>query len=60
MIPAAQLKKIAPNAEIWDAMEAMNRDGVNQLPVMSDGGIEGMLSREDIISYLQTLQELKS
>jgi signal-transduction protein with cAMP-binding, CBS, and nucleotidyltransferase domain len=36
----------------------MDRDGVNQLPVMADGQILGMLSRDDVISYLRTLQEL--
>jgi signal-transduction protein with cAMP-binding, CBS, and nucleotidyltransferase domain len=35
----------------------MDRDGVNQLPVMVDGQIQGMLSREDIISYLRTIRE---
>jgi signal-transduction protein with cAMP-binding, CBS, and nucleotidyltransferase domain len=35
----------------------MDRDGVNQLPVMVDGQIQGMLSREDVIRYLRTLQD---
>jgi signal-transduction protein with cAMP-binding, CBS, and nucleotidyltransferase domain len=38
----------------------MDRDGVNQLPVMTDGHIEGMLTREDLISYLRTLEEIGS
>jgi signal-transduction protein with cAMP-binding, CBS, and nucleotidyltransferase domain len=36
----------------------MDGDGVNQLPVMTDGQIQGMLSREDVVSYLRTLREL--
>jgi CBS domain-containing protein len=36
----------------------MDRDGVNQLPVISDGQVVGMLSREDVIIFLRTLQEL--
>jgi hypothetical protein len=36
----------------------MDRDGVNQLPVMVDGQIQGMPSREGVISYLRTLREL--
>ena len=36
----------------------MDRDGVNQLPVMADGRVVGMLTREDVISFLRTLQEL--
>lgn len=58
MIPITQLKRIQPDTELWAAMEEMDRDGVNQLPVMTDGQIQGMLSREDVISYLRTLQEL--
>jgi CBS domain-containing protein len=38
----------------------MDRDGVNQLPVMTDNQVIGMLSREDVISFLRTLQELGS
>jgi signal-transduction protein with cAMP-binding, CBS, and nucleotidyltransferase domain len=31
---------------------------VNQLPVMTDGQIVGMLRRDDILSYLRTVREL--
>ena len=58
MIPAEQMKRVRPDAELWTVLEEMDRDGVNQLPVMTDGQIQGMLSREDVISYLRTLQEL--
>jgi CBS domain-containing protein len=37
----------------------MNRDGVNQLPVMTGGRIQGVLSRENVIDYLQTMQALR-
>jgi Zn-dependent protease/CBS domain-containing protein len=57
MIPIEQTKRVKPDAELWTALEEMDRDGVNQLPVMVDGRIQGMLSREDIISYLRTLRE---
>lgn len=58
MIPIAHTKRIRPDAELWAALEAMDRDGVNQLPVMSDGQMLGMLTREGIISFLRTRQEL--
>jgi Zn-dependent protease len=57
MIPASQLKQIRLDTELWDAIEEMDRDGVNQLPVLAVGRIQGMLTREDIISYLRKLQE---
>jgi Zn-dependent protease len=58
MLPLNQLKRIRPDENLWTAMQRMDRDGVNQLPVMTDGQVIGMLSREDLISYLRTVQEL--
>jgi Zn-dependent protease/CBS domain-containing protein len=57
MVPTANWKQIRPDTEIWQAIEEMDRDGVNQLPVMTDGKIDGMLTREDVISYIRTLRE---
>jgi CBS domain-containing protein len=60
MIPIEQTKRVRPDAELWAALEEMDRDGVNQLPVMTDGHIQGMLSREDVITFLRTLQEMRT
>ena len=35
----------------------MDRNGVNQMPVIRDQHVIGMLSREDAITFLRTLQE---
>jgi CBS domain-containing protein len=37
----------------------LNADGVNQLPVMTGGQIQGVLSREDVIHFLQNQRELR-
>jgi len=58
MLPFEQLKRIDPDAELWAALQEMDRDGVNQLPVIRDHHVIGMLSREDVITFLRTLQEL--
>ena len=58
MLPLNQLKSLKPETELWNALQLMDRDGVNQLPVMSDGEVAGMLSREDVITFLRTVQEL--
>ena len=58
MIASEQMKQLRPDTELWDALKEMDSDGVNQLPVMADGQIQGMLSREDVVSYLRTLREL--
>ncbi len=59
MLPLEQCKRISPSAELWSALQQMDGDGVNQLPVMTDGQVIGMLSRQDVISFLRTLQEFR-
>jgi Zn-dependent protease/CBS domain-containing protein len=58
MIPMGEVKSVGPSSDLWAALQLMDRDGVNQLPVMSGSGVVGMLSREDIVTYLRTVQEL--
>ena len=58
MIPLAQVKRIPPDEDLWAAIEEMNHEGVNQLPVMTDGHVAGMLRREDVLSYLRNLRDL--
>jgi Zn-dependent protease/CBS domain-containing protein len=59
MVPAEQVKRIRPDGQLVDALAEMDRDGVNQLPVMVNDQIHGMLSRDDVISLLRTLNEFK-
>jgi Zn-dependent protease len=58
MMPVEKLSSIDPKAELWTAMEKMGRDGINQMPVMLGNNFVGMLSRGDIVKYLQTLQQV--
>jgi Zn-dependent protease/CBS domain-containing protein len=58
MMPLADLKRVKPDDGLWSALQEMDRDGVNQLPVMSGAEMQGMLSRDDVITYLRTRKEL--
>ncbi len=57
MLPLESMKRTGPDAELWSALQEMDRDGVNQLPVISDGRLVGMLSRDDIITHLRFLHD---
>jgi len=57
MLPLEQLKCVDPNTELASALEMMDRNGFNQMPVVLDRHIVGMLSREDVITFLRTLLE---
>ena len=50
----------SPETPLYMALQLMDRDGVNQLPVLAAGRVVGMLSREDVIAYLRALQELEA
>ena len=58
MLPLDQSERIESDSELWAALQKMDRNGVNQLPVTRDQRVIGMLSREDVITFLRTLQEL--
>ena len=60
MLPFEQLKCVDPDTELWSALQMMDRNGVNQMPVIRDQHVIGMLSREDAITFLGTLQEFGS
>jgi Zn-dependent protease/CBS domain-containing protein len=58
MLPLEQLDTVEAGTELWTALQKLDRNGVSQLPVTRDRHVVGMLSREDVISFLRTLREL--
>jgi len=60
MLPIDQWKRVDADAELWSAIEQMERGGVNQLPVMQGDRIVGMLTRGDVMTFLNTLQEMRA
>ena len=58
MTPMDQVQRTSPQTGLDQAFEQMGVDGVNQMPVVENGQIEGMLSREDILNYLHLLQKM--
>ena len=60
MIPIEKLNQIDLGTELWAAMEKMGRDGINEIPVMLENNLVGLLSTGDIVKYLHTLQQLRT
>ncbi|MCI0415031.1 site-2 protease family protein [bacterium] len=58
MRPLETLRKVKTTTPISEALQIMSREDVNQLPVMSNGKVEGMLSRSQVLALLQTRAEL--
>ncbi|MGQ9586340.1 MAG: M50 family metallopeptidase [Anaerolineae bacterium] len=58
MTPLEGLKAVSPEDELWSALEQMTEDGVNQLPVVEDGHLVGMLGRDNVLTFIRTRAEL--
>lgn len=59
MRPLEDLQSVTPDAPLASALEAMSRHDLNQLPVIADGQLKGVLSRAQVLGYLQTHAELR-
>lgn len=59
MTPLRVAESTRPTAILWSALEKMGRGGENQIPVVDETGVVGILSREDILHYLSVLQHFQ-
>src|SRR6266480_6903351 len=58
MIPLNRLHVVAPQQSLNDVLPLMVSRDVNQLPVMQDGCVVGVLSRDAIMRYLEIKRSL--
>jgi Zn-dependent protease len=53
MVPSENVHTIAPDTTVLEAMRLMQEHDVNQLPVLEDGRMLGMLTRGDVLQRLE-------
>jgi Zn-dependent protease/CBS domain-containing protein len=58
MRPLDRLHTVSPATPIMEALETMGRDDVNQLPVVTNNHLEGVITRANVLQFLQTRAEL--
>ena len=59
MRPLGQLRTVTPDTPAVQALELMSREDINQLPVVSDGHLEGIFSRGHVLNFLRAHAELQ-
>jgi len=59
MRPLEDLHTVPPETPLRSALEIMGKEDLNQLPVMTEGRLEGILRRAQILDYLRTRADLK-
>lgn len=58
MVPLERLKTVNPQASVAEALELLARDDVNQLPVVANGQLEGVISRDRVLQFLVARAEM--
>jgi len=58
LTPVAKLATVQPGDDAIQAFKLISQRGVNQLPVIDDGHLHGLLRREDILRWLSLYGEL--
>jgi Zn-dependent protease/predicted transcriptional regulator len=60
MRPLKSLHTVGPQTSLTKALDIMGREDLNQLPVIRDRDLKGIISRSHILRLLQTRAELRA
>ena len=58
MTPLDRVRSVRPSEDLNTVLQIMAQDDINQLPVMYEGKIVGMVGRDNIINFVNTNAEL--
>lgn len=58
MTPADRLKVLRPGDDVRTALEIIQQHDINQIPVMEDGRVQGLVTRGDLIRAIQIRSEI--
>jgi Zn-dependent protease/CBS domain-containing protein len=59
MRPLQELHIVTPDTPVLDALKLVARNDVNQLPVVANGTLQGIVSRSQLVQLLQVRSELQ-
>jgi len=58
MTPFDKLKWVRPDEELSSVLRILTEDNINQVPVVQDGEIVGMVSRENVLNFVNIRSRL--
>jgi len=58
MTPVDKLKVARPDQDVLSILEQMDESDINQMPVISEGRVIGLVARDNLISFLRTRSKL--
>jgi CBS domain-containing protein len=60
MRPVENLHTVQPDTPLKAALETMSRENLNQLPVMANSHLVGLLTRSRVLEYLHSRMEFQA
>lgn len=60
MLPLSKMRTVAPDTSLFQALEEMTRQDINQMPIVSNGNLLGVLSRGNLLQMIRNRSELKA
>ena len=58
MTPLGNLKWVGPGEDLSSVLQLMSNEDINQVPVVDEGNIVGMVARENLLGFIHTRSEL--
>jgi len=58
MTPLEKLKWVQPNDDLANVLHLLTTEDINQLPVIENNTIVGMIARDNLLSFIRTRAEL--
>jgi CBS domain-containing protein len=58
MTPLDRTKWVRPTDDLYEVFNTLTTEDINQLPVMEDGNLVGMIRRDSILSFIRVRGEL--
>ncbi|MSP12852.1 MAG: site-2 protease family protein [Chloroflexi bacterium] len=59
MLPTAELQIAAPGDGLYDTLERMITSDLNQLPVMDNGRLVGLIARDNLLNFIKMRTEMR-
>jgi len=60
MTPLAKLKSVGPDEDLTTVLRILTENNINQLPVVKDSNVIGMIARDNLLSFISVRSELGS
>jgi Zn-dependent protease len=59
MMPISRVKSVSPNEDLSNVMQILSENDINQVPVVWENKVVGIVARDNLINFINTKQELQ-